>query len=117
VIGNRMAALFGSPVLEVVGRTSGQLRELPINVLKHDGVRYLVAPRGETDWVRNLRAAGTGTLRTGKKRETFRAVEVAVTDRPELIAAYRAAWDRATKGQWEALPDPADHPIFRIDIV
>jgi len=114
VVGNRIATLVGSPVLEVPGRRSGAPRQVPLNVLDHGGERYLVAPRGETEWVRNLRVADTAHLKTRRKGETIRAVEVPVAERADLIALYRAKWDGATTVQWEALPDPADHPIFRI---
>jgi hypothetical protein len=57
-----------------------------------DGVRYLVAPRGETEWVRNLRAAGTGTLRVGRRVEPFAAVELADDDKPPVLRRYLAAW-------------------------
>jgi len=114
-VANRLVTVFGNPVLEVVGRKSGQTRSVPVNVLEHDSGRYLVAPRGETDWVRNLRAAGTGTIKVRRKREPFSAVEVADDEKPALIDAYKEKWGKVTKGQWEELPDPADHPVFRIE--
>ena len=48
-------SIWGSRILQVRGRTSGQVRETPVNLLTFDGQRYLVAPRGVTEWVRNLR--------------------------------------------------------------
>ncbi len=53
-------SLAGSRVLLVRGRKSGEIRSTPVNLLKVGGQRYLVAPRGQTQWVRNLRAAGEG---------------------------------------------------------
>ena len=53
-------SIYGSRVLAVRGRKSGERRTVPVNLLEYDGARYLVAPRGETQWVRNLRASGTG---------------------------------------------------------
>ena len=82
----------GSRVLEVRGRTSGELRSTVVNLLDVDGVRYLVAPRGETQWVRNLRAAGGGTLRVGRRIETFTAVELADAEKPAILRAYLKAW-------------------------
>ncbi|MDQ3715781.1 MAG: nitroreductase/quinone reductase family protein [Actinomycetota bacterium] len=70
-------SVAGSRVLRVRGRVSGQVRTNPVNVLSLDGERYLVAPRGQTDWVRNLRAAGTGELVVGRRVETFTATEIA----------------------------------------
>jgi deazaflavin-dependent oxidoreductase (nitroreductase family) len=85
-------SLKGSRVLEVRGRTSGQVRSTVVNLLTVDGVRYLVAPRGETQWVRNLRAAGEGTLRLGRRREAFAAVELPDADKGPVLRAYLKAW-------------------------
>lgn len=87
-------SLKGSRVLEVRGRTSGEIRSTVVNLLTVDGVRYLVAPRGETQWVRNLRAAGHGVLRVGRRQEPFRAVELADADaaKAPVLRAYLAAW-------------------------
>src|SRR5882672_1042269 len=73
----RGISVWGSRVLYVRGRTSGQWRSNPVNVLTYEGRRYLVAPRGQTQWVRNLRAAGGGELRVGRRVETFTATELA----------------------------------------
>jgi deazaflavin-dependent oxidoreductase (nitroreductase family) len=81
-------SIKGSRVLEVRGRKSGQARTTVVNLLTVDGVRYLVAPRGETEWVRNLRAAGTGTLRVGKRSETFTPTELADGEKPAILRAY-----------------------------
>src|SRR6266576_4691118 len=67
----------GSRELRVRGRPSGEWRKNPVNLLHHEGARYLVAPRGRTQWVRNLHAAGTGELRVGRRVEEFRATAVA----------------------------------------
>ena len=80
-------SLFGSRVLSVRGRNSGQPRSTPVNPLSHDGGRYLVAPRGQTQWVRNLRVAGEGTLRLGRRVERFTAVELADDDKPAILRA------------------------------
>ncbi len=102
------------PTLAVRGRKSGEWRTVPVNVLELDGDRYLVAIRGETEWVRNLRAAGEGELRWRARVEPFRAEEVPVAQRPPIIAAYREHWEREVKKLFDQLPDPADHPVFRI---
>lgn len=68
--------LAGSAVLGVRGRRSGELRTVPVNPLRHDGVRYLVAARGETQWVRNLRVAGEAELRVGRRTERVGATEL-----------------------------------------
>lgn len=129
---NRLVALltrlglsvWGSRVLQVRGRTSGVLRETPVNVLTLDGTRYLVAPRGETQWVRNLRVAGDGALRLGRRLEQFRAVEIGDIDKPPILRAYLRRW-KAEVGVFFAgvSADSSDdelrriapqHPVFRI---
>ena len=103
------------PTLAVRGRTSGEWRTVPVNVLELDGQRYLVAPRGDTQWVRNLRATGRGELRWRGRVEPFRAIEIPDNERPRVIEAYLARWGYQVKGYFKALPDPADHPVFRIE--
>ena len=85
-------SIWGSRVLYVRGRSSGQWRSNPVNVLSHDGQRYLVAPRGQTQWVRNLRAAGGGELRVGRRVERFTATELADDRKPDILRAYLARW-------------------------
>lgn len=89
----RGLSLFGSRVLAVRGRRSGEWRTVPINLLTHEGARYLVAPRGHTQWVRNLRAAdGAGELRLGRRAEAFAADELADADKPAILRAYLRRW-------------------------
>jgi deazaflavin-dependent oxidoreductase (nitroreductase family) len=114
----------GSRILEVRGRTSGEVRTNVVNLLTVDGVRYLVAPRGETQWVRNLRAAGTGALRVGKRRETFTATELPDDAKPAIIRAYLKAWAWEVGRFFEGLKaDSSDaeiaavapgFPVFRV---
>ncbi len=85
-------SVWGSRVLYVRGRASGEWRSNPINLLTHDGSRYLVAPRGQTQWVRNLRVAGGGELRVGKKVEKFSATELTDDQKPEILRAYLKRW-------------------------
>lgn len=82
----------GSRVLEVRGRSSGQQRTTVVNLLEVDGVRYLVAPRGVTQWVRNVRVAGGGNLRLGRKVERFSAVELPDDEKAPIIRPYLRAW-------------------------
>jgi deazaflavin-dependent oxidoreductase (nitroreductase family) len=118
-------SVAGSRVLEVRGRKSGEPRRTPVNLLTVDGVRYLVAPRGHTQWVRNLRARGDGRLLVGRRAEPFSATEVTDDEKPPLLRAYLKRW------KWEVGmffagvgPDSSDdelrriapdHPVFRID--
>ncbi|MDX6617889.1 MAG: hypothetical protein QOK36_275 [Gaiellales bacterium] len=86
-------SVWGSRVLEVRGRTSGEPRRVPVNLLTLNGERLLVAPRGTTQWVRNLRASGgAGTLLLGKHREEFAATELTDDEKPPVLRAYLKRW-------------------------
>ena len=85
-------SVWGSRVLAVRGRKSGEFRTNPVNLLSHDGRRYLVAPRGTTQWVRNLRVAGEGELRVGRRVERFVPAELADDDKPEILRSYLRRW-------------------------
>jgi len=85
-------SLLGSRVLTVRGRRTGAERSVPVNLLEVDGERYLVAPRGNTQWVRNLRAAGEAQLRVGRRVEQVTAVELPVSDRVPVIRVYLKRW-------------------------
>jgi deazaflavin-dependent oxidoreductase (nitroreductase family) len=86
-------SVYGSRILYVRGRKSGEWRTTPVNPLTlADRERYLVAPRGNTQWVRNLRAVGTGELHVGRKVEPFTATEVADDDKPAILRAYLKRW-------------------------
>jgi deazaflavin-dependent oxidoreductase (nitroreductase family) len=85
-------SIWGSRILAVRGRSSGQWRTTPVNVLTHDGDRYLVAPRGHTQWVRNIRVAGGGELRVGRRTEAFTVTELTDDQKPEILRAYLRRW-------------------------
>jgi len=88
----RGISIWGSRVLYVRGRKSGEWRSTPVNPLTYEGRRYLVSPRGHTQWVRNMRVAGGGELRVGRRVETFTATELADESKPELLRAYLRRW-------------------------
>jgi deazaflavin-dependent oxidoreductase (nitroreductase family) len=118
-------SLMGSRVLEVKGRKSGQWRATPVNLLEVDGQKYLVAARGTTQWVRNVRAAGGGRLKLGRKTEDFKATEVLDDSRPTLLRAYLKKWKWEVGAFFDGVgPDSSDaellavapkHPVFKID--
>jgi hypothetical protein len=114
---NRLAMRFGiggSQTLAIRGYRSGEERVVPVIPVEHGGARYVVSARGESYWVKNLRASGTAELR-GKGGGRFRATEVPVEERAPIIEAYRAKAGRTVTGYWKKLPDPADHPVFRLE--
>lgn len=118
-------SVLGSRVLEVRGRNSGQPRRTPVNLLTHEGRRYLVAPRGHTQWVRNLRAAGEGKLWLGRHSETFSATELSDEERPPILRAYLKRWKFEVGAFFGGVgPDSTDeelrriapdHPVFRVE--
>lgn len=114
----------GSRILAVRGRKSGEWRTTPVNLLNFEGQRYLVAPRGDTQWSRNLRAAGGGELRLGSKREEFRAEELPDEVKLNVIRAYLKLWKMETGKFFGGVTHESsdedirriapDHPAFRI---
>ena len=108
-------SVAGSRVLEVQGRKSGEWRQTPVNLLAFEGERYLVAPRGHTQWVRNMRVAGGGRLVLGKRVEEFEATEVPESERPELLRAYLNKWKWEVGAFFDGVgPDSADAELQRI---
>ena len=85
-------SVYGSRVLAVRGRKSGAWRTVPVNLLVHEGDRYLVAPRAETEWVRNIRAARGGELRLGSRREPIAIIELGDAEKPPILRAYVQKW-------------------------
>jgi deazaflavin-dependent oxidoreductase (nitroreductase family) len=104
----RGLSIAGSRELRVVGRTSGQVRTTPVNPLDLDGTRYLVAPRGHAQWVRNLRAAGEGQLVVGRRTEDFRSVEVADADKTPILREYLRRWGWEVGAFFEDLSKDSD---------
>jgi deazaflavin-dependent oxidoreductase (nitroreductase family) len=108
-------SVWGSRVLRVRGRKTGEWRSTPVNLLTIDGVRYLVAPRGITQWVRNLRAIGTGELAVGRRVEPFRATELADADKPAVLRAYLKRWKFEVGVFFDGVgPDASDEELLRI---
>ncbi|MEU8664132.1 nitroreductase family deazaflavin-dependent oxidoreductase [Actinoplanes philippinensis] len=101
-------SLMGSRVIAIRGRKSGEIRTTVVNLFDFEGERYLLSPRGHTQWVRNLRAAGEGELRLGRRAESFTPVEVADADKPELIRLYLRKWAWETGAFFDGLK--ADSP-------
>jgi deazaflavin-dependent oxidoreductase (nitroreductase family) len=130
---NRMVAgltklglsLMGSRVLSVRGRKSGEWRSTPVNLLVLDGQRYLVAPRGHTQWVKNLRATPEARLQVGRRTETFHAEELSDADKTPVLRLYLQKWSWEVGAFFEGdvtktSPDDVLHhiapgvPAFRI---
>ncbi|MCK8437379.1 nitroreductase family deazaflavin-dependent oxidoreductase [Streptomyces sp. D2-8] len=120
----RGISVWGSRVLAVRGRKSGQWRTTPVNLLPLDGKQYLVAPRGHVQWTHNMRAAGGGELHLGKRVDTFTAAEVSDDDKTPILRAYLKRWKAEVgvffNGVGPDSPDDQlrriapDHPVFEI---
>jgi deazaflavin-dependent oxidoreductase (nitroreductase family) len=117
-------SVYGSRVLEVRGRKSGDWRKTPVNLLRYDGADYLVAPRGHTQWVKNLRASGRGRLRVGRRTQSFAARELSDDEKPALLRVYLKKWKFEVGvffgGVGPDSPDDElrriapDHPVFQL---
>jgi deazaflavin-dependent oxidoreductase (nitroreductase family) len=117
-------SVAGSRVLEVKGRKTGEPRRTPVNPLTLDGNRYLVAPRGHTQWVKNLRASNRGRLLVGRRAEEFTATELPDEEKPPVLREYLRRWKWEVGAFFDGVgPDSGDdelrriapdHPIFRV---
>ena len=117
-------SVWGSRILRVKGRKTGEWRSTPVNLLTIDHTRYLVSPRGETQWVKNMRAAGGGELVLGRRAEPFTAEEVPDAEKVDILRAYLRRWKAEVGVFFGGVgPDSPDedlqriapeHPVFRI---
>jgi deazaflavin-dependent oxidoreductase (nitroreductase family) len=120
----RGVSVLGSRVLAVRGRSSGEWRTTPVNLLELDGRRYLLSPRGNSQWVRNLRAAGSGELRLGSRAEPFRGRELGDDEKVPVLRAYLKRWKAEVGVFFGGVgPDSSDeqlraiaprHPAFEV---
>ncbi len=95
-------------LLQVRGRTSGKIYSTPIDLLERGGKRFLVAPRGRTQWVRNAEAAGEVTLKKGSTRQQFRLRALSDQEKPEILKAYLDQFKREVQGYF---PVQARSPV------
>ena len=95
-------------LLQVRGRKSGKIYSTPIDLLEIDGKRFLVAPRGRAQWVRNAEAAGEVTLKKGSKRKKFGLRALSDQEKPEILKAYLDQFKREVQGYF---PVAAGSPV------
>ena len=110
---NRVAmatGLGGSETLTVTKRVSKRPQRIPVVVPEVDGVKYLVSTRGESEWVKNVRAVPEVLVGVRK----YVANEVPVPQRGPVIAAYRPLAGKVVEAYWRRLPSDADHPVFAL---
>ena len=117
-------SVMGARVLSVQGRRTGEWHSTPVNLLSFSGYRYLVAPRGETQWVRNIRVSRNARLTLGRHTETVQVEEIADSEKPPILRAYLEKWawevnrffgGVGAEASVETLSQIAPkHPVFRI---
>ncbi len=116
-------SVWGSRILEVPGRTSGEVRRVPVNLLSLDGKQYLVSARGTGQWVRNVRAAnGNLDLLVGGSRQHWVATELTDDEKAPVLRAYLRRWKAevgvffegvsATSSDEELTAAGPKHPVF-----
>ncbi len=120
-------SVWGSRILRVKGRKSGEWHSHPVNLLTYQGRQYLVSPRGHTQWVRNIRVSGEGELVLGRRAQRFNAVEVPDDEKVPLLREYLRRWKfevgiffggvSAESSDEELRRIAPDHPAFRVDQV
>lgn len=114
-VANPLVRALGGPTLIVRGRISGRAISTPVAPFEFAGDRYVIARRGETQWVRNLRIAGRCELRAHWRQVPFHATELRGDEHRLVASAYLERLGRRADLFLAELPKPADHPIFRLD--
>ena len=113
-------------LLTVRGRKSGQPHTVPVTLVEQDGQRWLVAPYGVVQWVRNIRAAGTATLTRGRRSEAISVTELEAKEAAPVLKQYlmhvsagvRSYFDATKDSPLEAFErEAARHPVFQITMV
>jgi hypothetical protein len=113
---NPLALRLGlAPALVVRGRRSGRSIKIPVRPIEVDGARYLVSNRGLSHWARNLRTAPEAELQHKGRTERILAVEVDGVEREKAFGVYRDTARSDIKALLEEMPNPVDHPTFRLE--
>ena len=108
-------------LLQVKGRKSGRVYSTPVNVLDYKGNRLLVAPRGETQWVRNARVSGQVWLKRGRSRQRFKLRALDDREKPDVLREYLSRYKLAVQRCFPLPPDArleafsdnaAQYPVF-----
>ncbi|MFE2508856.1 nitroreductase family deazaflavin-dependent oxidoreductase [Streptomyces naganishii] len=125
-LARRGISLAGSAELTVPGRKSGEPQRVPVNPHTYGGEQFLVSARGHSQWVRNMRAAGGGELRVGRKVRAFTAVELPDAEKLPVLRTYLEKWGWEVNGYFQGVTAKSsdeeiaacagDHPVFRITV-
>ncbi|MET7662568.1 nitroreductase family deazaflavin-dependent oxidoreductase [Streptomyces sp. NPDC005463] len=119
-------SLMGSAELSVRGRKSGQMQRIPVNPYTYGDAQYIVSARGHSQWVRNMRVAGSGELRVGRKVRTFTATEVPDSEKLPILRGYLKKWGWEVNQYFQGITAKStdeeltaaapDHPVFLITV-
>ncbi|MFJ6086638.1 nitroreductase/quinone reductase family protein [Streptomyces sp. NPDC092369] len=119
-------SLMGSAEMSVRGRKSGRMQRVPVNPHIYAGTQYIVSARGHSQWVRNMRVAGGGELRVGRRIRTFTAQELPDAEKLPILRTYLEKWGwevnqyfqgvTAKSTDEEIIAAAPDHPVFRITV-
>ncbi|MFD3478451.1 nitroreductase family deazaflavin-dependent oxidoreductase [Streptomyces sp. NPDC058695] len=119
-------SLMGSAELSVRGRKSGQMQRIPVNPHTYEDAQYIVSARGHSQWVRNMRVAGAGELRVGRRVRTFTATEVPDSEKLPILRSYLEKWGWEVNQYFQGITAKStdeeltaaapDHPVFLITI-
>lgn len=109
-----LTGISGSETLAVTARTTGQVQQIPVISVDVDGIKFLVSTRGESQWVKNVRANPAVTLKDRSGTAPFTATEVPVERRGPVLEAYRIKAGKTVDGYFAKLPEPSDHPVFSL---
>jgi hypothetical protein len=106
--------ISGSETLTVTKRGSKAPQQIPVLTVDVDGTKYLVSTRGESEWVKNVRAEPNVTIANKSGTKSYIASEIPVEKRQPILDAYKVKAGKVVEGYFEKLPDPADHPVFTL---
>ncbi|MYZ39142.1 MULTISPECIES: nitroreductase/quinone reductase family protein [unclassified Streptomyces] len=117
-------SMLGTAEMSVRGRKSGQMQRIPVNPHTYGGNQYLISARGHSQWVRNMRVAGGGELRVGRRIRTFTATEIPDSEKLAVLRTYLERWGwevnqffqgvTAKSSDAEIIAAAPDHPVFLI---
>jgi deazaflavin-dependent oxidoreductase (nitroreductase family) len=110
----RTAGISGSETLTVTKRGSKEPQKIPVVTIEVEGTKYLVSTRGESQWVKNVRANPTVTISNKSGTTTYAAAEVPTGSRQPILTAYQEKFGRMVQGYFRDLPNEADHPVFAL---
>ena len=106
--------ISNTETLTVTKRGSRQPQKIPVVTVDVGGTKYLVSTRGESQWVKNLRANPQVSLTAKAGTTKYTAREIPEADRQPILTAYREKAGKVVEGYFRKLPHESDHPVFAL---